>query len=50
MKVICETCDLRKFGSLTLYMQENFPTATLKETEYLKSFLYIGVEAGCLRQ
>jgi len=38
MKVTCETYDSPKFGSLTLYMQENFPTATLKETEYLKSF------------
>jgi len=31
MKVISETYDSSKFGSLTLYMQENFPTATLKE-------------------
>jgi len=51
MKVICETYDSPKFGSLTLYMQEHFPTATLKETEHLKSFyIYIGVESGCLKQ
>jgi hypothetical protein len=40
MKVICETYDSPKFGSLTLYMQENFPAPHLREQNNLNLPIY----------